>query len=499
MRAFVRSGKAQAAAQMLHQRRRVFRPAVKGHLLVQEGTVACFPQVCAHTGDEPQRVVVEAAPHVQIALFRQRLILVIGAAVRELGGGDVQNALPRPARHQMHEAQQVLAGIPKAHAPAGAAFIIAGAAAHIERHHALVLVPDIDHTVQLFVAGAQRKARQQPIPVRGQRGQRGVNLRVRGIAGQHGAGAAFFHHAGRGPFFPGRVFNISQYKNKAAAFARGQRHVQLMHAHRCPAVGDAARTRAPFHRQRPGRAAVRPQKRIPARVETVGRPVHAEHGIVAAALAVFRFMIDGAALHLHLAGAVVALEVGGIIHCVPQAELHIAEQLQRAGLCPGVVQRQAYHFTCVAQRNEHFLLCLYAVFRTLDDRIAQPVAAAIGIQFRAHGLPARVPYAGAVADIKPVALAVRRGAVVAVARQTQQLCVTVKAVAARRIGNKAEKILAAQIIDPRQRCARCGDHIFPVLVVKVSIAHKVFSSHPCPAARATRFWGACCGPVCEND
>ena len=37
MRAFVRSGKAQAAAQMLHQRRRVFLPAVKGHLLVQDG------------------------------------------------------------------------------------------------------------------------------------------------------------------------------------------------------------------------------------------------------------------------------------------------------------------------------------------------------------------------------------------------------------------------------------------------------------------------------
>ena len=47
-----------------------------------------------------------------------------------------------------------------------------------DSHHALVLVPDIDHTVQLFVAGAQRKARQQPIPVRGQRGQRGVNLRA---------------------------------------------------------------------------------------------------------------------------------------------------------------------------------------------------------------------------------------------------------------------------------------------------------------------------------
>ncbi len=36
----------------------------------------------------------KAGADVPIALFGQGLVLVVGAAVLELGGGDIQNALP---------------------------------------------------------------------------------------------------------------------------------------------------------------------------------------------------------------------------------------------------------------------------------------------------------------------------------------------------------------------------------------------------------------------
>ena len=73
--------------------------------------VAGLAQVGVDAGDQPQRVVVEAAADVHVALFGQRLVLVVGAAVRELCGGDVQNTLAGAVRDEVHKAQQVLAGL----------------------------------------------------------------------------------------------------------------------------------------------------------------------------------------------------------------------------------------------------------------------------------------------------------------------------------------------------------------------------------------------------
>ena len=41
-----------------------------------------------------QRVIVEAGAHVPVALFGQGLVLVVGAAVLKLGGGNVQDTAP---------------------------------------------------------------------------------------------------------------------------------------------------------------------------------------------------------------------------------------------------------------------------------------------------------------------------------------------------------------------------------------------------------------------
>ncbi len=65
----------------------------------------------------------------------------------------------------MHKAQKILTAVPEAHAASGAAFVIAGRAAHVKGDHALVLMPDIDHAVQLFLAGFQMVGGQQLLPV----------------------------------------------------------------------------------------------------------------------------------------------------------------------------------------------------------------------------------------------------------------------------------------------------------------------------------------------
>ena len=51
------------------------------------------------------------------------------------------------------EAQKILAGIAEAHSSSQSALIIAGAAAHAEGDHALILVPDIYGSVELFISG----------------------------------------------------------------------------------------------------------------------------------------------------------------------------------------------------------------------------------------------------------------------------------------------------------------------------------------------------------
>ena len=147
MRALVGAQIAKAAAQMLEQRLSKAVIVVKVNRFVQNGVVTRFAQIGVHGGNQPQRVIVKAGADVHIALFRQRLVLVVGAAIGELGSRNVQNALPRAGGDQMHKAEQILTGIAEAHAAARAALIIAGGAAHVEGDHTLVLVPDIDHAV----------------------------------------------------------------------------------------------------------------------------------------------------------------------------------------------------------------------------------------------------------------------------------------------------------------------------------------------------------------
>ena len=247
MRTLVGAQIAKAAAQMLKQRLCKAVVVIKVHRFVQNRVVARLAQIGVHGSNQPQRVIVEAGADVHVALFRQRLVLVVGAAIGELGGGNVENALPRAGGDQMHKAEQILTGIAEAHAAAGAALIIAGRAAHVEGDHALVLVPDIDHAVELFIAALDRVGGQQGIPVVVQFGKCRIDLRIRGIAGSHRLGAGLIDDAGRGPLLVLRVFYIAQNKNQAAAFAGLQTNFDLMHANGCPAVGNRVGAAAVFH------------------------------------------------------------------------------------------------------------------------------------------------------------------------------------------------------------------------------------------------------------
>ena len=97
-----------APLQVLVQRGLGAGHVVVGDELLEDALVARLLEVRPHREHEPERVVVEAGPHGVVAAFGQRLVLVVGAAGRELGGREVQDPVMGTAGDHVHEPEQVL-------------------------------------------------------------------------------------------------------------------------------------------------------------------------------------------------------------------------------------------------------------------------------------------------------------------------------------------------------------------------------------------------------
>ena len=85
--------------------------------------------------------------------------------IRKLGRCYIQYTLSGPLRYHMNKAEQILAGIAKSHPSPHTAFKIARRPAHVESYHALILVPDIYHTVQLLNRRRDTVIRKQRFPI----------------------------------------------------------------------------------------------------------------------------------------------------------------------------------------------------------------------------------------------------------------------------------------------------------------------------------------------
>ena len=456
---------------MLQQGAAVLGIAVVGGGLIQDAEVAGLLDVGRRAGNQPQGIVVEAAADVVVALFGEGLILVVAAAVAELGGGDVQDALPCALGNLMDKAQQILAGIAEAHAPAHAAFKHGGGAAHVEGNHALVGVPDVHHAAQLFIGGGQHIGAEQVIPVGLQGGKGSIDLPILGQAAEQLFSGGLVDHAGGGPLLRLGHLHIAQDEVELLLLTSFQVHLQLMGGHGLPAGGDGVAHLAGHDALRVFKAVVQPQEGFHVGVEAVHGGVDGIEGVVIAALAVLGFVVDDAALHLHLAGGEVALEIQHIVLGVPQAELHKGGENHVLGGVGFVPQGDLMHLGVHAQGHEGQLAGAQAVLFAGDDGVAHAVAAGVFVQLGLDGLPARVPHGVAVLDVEVAAAVVHGLVVVAVAGHAAQPGVAVEAVAARGVADDAKEILAAQIVDPGVgRSWRVND-IFTGLVVKMAVFH----------------------------
>ena len=142
-----------------------FSAVIKSNHFGKNGGITGFFDISACTCNQPQRIVIETAADIRISFFGKRLILVVGAAVAKLCGGNIQDTFPRPFRDQVYEAEKILSGIPEAHSSADTGFIIGSAAGHVKGNHTLILVPDIYHTVYFFTIGRNLITGKQFLPV----------------------------------------------------------------------------------------------------------------------------------------------------------------------------------------------------------------------------------------------------------------------------------------------------------------------------------------------
>ena len=120
------------------------------------------------------------------------------------------------------------------------------------------------------------------------------------------------------------------------------------------------------------------------------------------------------------------------------------------------------------ERNEEKHAGLDSVLGTCNAGVAHSMAALIEVQGSLARFPARRPDRSLVIDIEITSAVVHRDIVVAVTGYTTELRVLVEGISAGRVGDQREEVLVAEVVDPRPRCLRVGDHIFPTLIIKVS-------------------------------
>ena len=397
---------------------------------------------------------------------------MVGTAVRELCGCNIQNSLSCPLRNHMHKTEQILAGIPESHSPSHAAFKVTGTAAHVERHHALVLIPDIDHPADVLVLAGKRKVGEQTAPEVRQLFPCCEEFFVAVIALLHGNGTFLVDNPAAFPFLIFRILNITEHQDDALCLSGEKIQGELHRTDRCPPVGYAARATAAENCRRLCRAAVDADKSVSRRVEGIRSAVCPQKCIVITPLAVFRFMVDGIGSDFHFTGRKIALEIGSVIHGVPKAEFGIRENINFLFLFPDVGNCYPAEQTGFTTRHQHLLCSQNALLFAFKNRIAQPVAAAIGIDVSLHRLPGDIPDLACRFQVNMEAVLIQRAGIIAVAGNAAQARILIKAVAASRIGDKRKKILAAEIVNPGKRRFWSLNNIFALFVIKISELHK---------------------------
>lgn len=351
--------------------------------------------------------------------------------------------------NHVNKPQQILTAVAKAHAAAGPAFVIGGGTAHVESHHTLVLIPDIHHSVQLFIRGDDGVNGKQFLPV--------LFQMIQSVF--HGDPAAIFcdervclplvDNAGSLPFFRFGVFDITEQKDQCFFLAGGKFCNKLVTGDGRPSAGNGIETVPARHRGGRIESVEFSEEGVAVGIKTAGFFVDGIKGKMVAPFAIFRLVIKDGRFNFHLTRRVIALEIRIVVHGIPKTPFGCGKNFQRFFFARSVCQRQLLDFAPIAPRHKAEKIRANAVLLCGKEGIPQSVSTFVAVKFRFCGKKGGRKYRFSVRDIKTSSAVVCRYIVITVARDPPEFRILVKIIPSSRIGNQPEKIFVAEVIDPR--------------------------------------------------
>ena len=224
---------------------------------------------------------------------------------------------------------------------------------------------------------------------------------------------------------------------------------------------------------------VNTDKRITCSIKCIGNTIRPKLCKMITAFSVLCFMVDHTRSYFHLTSGKVALEIGRVIHSIPKAELRIGEDIYPADLIVCIRDFDAAEKAVITSWNKHILFGRDPIFPALKHRIAEPVAAGICFQLCLYWLPGNIPNFSVGFQVHMEPILIQRAGIVTVTGQTPETGIFIKTVAACGVGNQRKKIFTSKVVNPGQRRARSINHIFPMLIIKMTVFH-CFSILPFP-------------------
>ena len=244
-----------------------------------------------------------------------------------------------------------------------------------------------------------------------------------------------------------------------------------------PALFKAAAAFSRLHRQGISLGAVGSDELVPQALEAVRGKIGGKELITV--LFIVEIMLNDPVLIPAAGGVEAHLEIFVVHVNVVEAEFQIPVHAQPPGPAGVVAQPDVPDLHRVVHGHEQGLLRLDAAVAAAVFDVAQSVAAGIMLHRLAHGLPGNRPeIAGLlIPQVDIVSGAVHGDTVGPEAGNAVVLGRLIEQIASRGVVEHAVHILQADVVGPGNRQIHPFNNVFPMLGVKISVAHKMTS---CP-------------------
>jgi len=445
------------------------RLIVEGHHLIEDREVACLLDISHGTEDKPAGVIVETAADIVVTTLGQGLVLVVATTIRELCRSDVDDALTSTWRYLMNKAHEVLIGITEAHATTYTTLEETCTAREVKGDHALVLVPDVHHAVELVVACLHLIDVQQCIPVLAEGCKSLIHLLGGVELGDEGMRLLLVDHLRCLKLLILFILDITQQEDEVLALTGLEGYFDIVRSNRTPTMGMRVAGLTLHDCIGISKLVIKTNEGLTVGIEALDRGIHMIESVVVTTLTILGLMIDRRSFDFHFTRREVTLEVLHVGSSIPETPLLEREELQLLHFGRLVLQCELLYLSPLLQGHKEEYRGLDTVLTTCDTGVAHAMTALVEVEWRLARFPTWIPHGIAILDVEITPAVVHRHVVVAIAGDTAELGILVEAVATSGVRDEGEKILVAQIVDPGPRSLRVCDDILAVLIVEMTV------------------------------